>query len=154
MKNPRSLSERFWAKVKKGDGCWLWNGTLHKTGYGKMKVGNVGYVPAHRLSYTIHCGEIPNGLFVCHHCDVRQCVNPTHLFLGTPKDNMMDAANKGRLAFGERVGGKRKLTSEDVLKIREEYLTPGLTQRAIAGRFNVTRAHIGYIVTRKTWKWL
>lgn len=153
MKNPRPLSERFWPKVQLTDTCWLWNGSLHKTGYGKLKVRGKD-IPAHRLSWTFQHGEPPGGLFVCHHCDIRQCVNPSHLFLGTCKDNMRDAARKGRLAFGERVGGRRKLTSNDVLTIREEYLTRSVTQRSIAKRFNVTRQQIGYIVTGKTWKWL
>jgi len=88
--------ERFMQKVIKGDGCWLWTASLRgKTGYGAFKIsGKV--MDAHRLSYMIHKGEIPEGMLVCHTCDNRQCVNPAHLWLGSYRDNWMDAINKGR----------------------------------------------------------
>lgn len=142
----------FWNRVNVGepDQCWNWTGRFHYTGYGEIEV--FGTKKAHRVSWTVTFGEIPDGLFVCHKCDNRKCCNPYHLFLGTNDDNMKDMAKKGR---SHRPKGEKnhfaKLTSEQVVHIRNLY-EEGLTYVQISKMFGVCRSTIGGIITNKVWK--
>lgn len=107
--------ERFWGKVDKnksttfynGTRCWEWVGRHLAKGYGQMDIGSGGE-QAHRVSWVTAYGEIPDGLWVLHHCDNRSCVSPSHLFLGTHQDNMDDMAMKGRkvVATGDKNGSR------------------------------------------------
>ena len=102
---PRPTSiERFWAHVEKTETCWLWHGA-NSGGYGRTKIDGVDW-SAHRYTYTQEFGSIPEGMMVCHRCDVPACVRPDHLFLGTASDNMRDCSQKGRL-FVRRIGTPR-----------------------------------------------
>lgn len=85
----------FWRRVLKTDGCWLWTGCRDKRGYGKTSIHGKTVI-AHRLAWILTFGEIASGQFICHRCDNPPCVNPEHLFSGTPKANMEDMVKKSR----------------------------------------------------------
>lgn len=148
---------RFMAKVRKDEsGCWIWTAGKLADGYGQFWYGGTT-VRAHRASYEIHFGHIPDGsgyhgACVCHRCDVRLCVNPEHLFLGTHGDNVRDMYAKGRAVDqrGER-HSQAKLTSGQVDDIRRRYATGTVTQRALAREFLVSPRHICGIVRGENW---
>ncbi len=133
-----SLAERIISRVERIPiaGCWIWLGTVaEKTGYGQLSVA-CKTTSAHRASYAAFKGEIGDK-HVCHRCDVRCCVNPEHLFLGTQLENFTDMKLKNRAAFGMR-NGMAKLTVEDVIEIRGSKLT----QRALAKLYGMGQTQI------------
>ena len=144
----RSVDERFWAQVEKSDECWLWNGLILSNGYGQIKTP-LGKKSVHRLSWEMHRGPIPRGMFVCHRCDVRECVNPDHLFLGTAADNNRDMREKLRHVRGDRVRGSR-LTPQQAAEIRAS----DEPRSVLAERYGVSGTSIRNIKARKTWAWI
>lgn len=150
----RNTFRHFWRSVHKTDGCWLWQGGLNCSGYGRFCIAGKRQ-KVHRLSYIQAHGPIPDGLFVCHRCDVRSCVNPDHLFLGTNADNMADKMKKGRQKSGVTLGSKNHLSSlneQQVLEIRRLYQAGGVTQCELARQFNTDQTNVSKIIQRITWQ--
>lgn len=148
----RDIATRLWTNLDRGtspDSCWRWCGYHDKGGYGKIQLDGKPY-RVHRLSWELTYGAIPSGIFVCHHCDVRDCVRPAHLFLGSQADNIADRDRKQRQPHGERQGSA-KLTVEDVRVLRQER-EAGVTLRVLAQRFGVSTSLVSVIARRTIWK--
>jgi len=147
------MPERFYSKLIFGSSdCWIWRGHVDDIGYGRFPFD--GENKAHRVSYKLHSGQIPYGMFVMHKCDNRQCVNPQHLILGTQRDNMQDMKRKGRGKSNPQYGEcnpMAKLTSEKVDQIRIECLS-GRRQCDVAKEFGVSNMTVSRIIRKETWK--
>lgn len=148
LKSIVHAAENFWPKVNKSDGCWVWTARLNNMGYGKCSEGL-----AHRFSWVLHNGPIPSGLQILHKCDNPPCVRPDHLFLGTQRDNIMDALGKGRIVVpkAQSVGEDNpsaRLSAEDAMHIRSSVEKT----RLLASRFGVTADHIRAIRRGRAWK--
>ena len=148
-----SYDERFATNITKGDGCWLWRGGKDKDGYGLFNgvVDGELHRRAHRYSYARYRGPIPSLLHVCHTCDVRACVNPDHLFLGTIAENMDDKMAKGRHRTPDGENHYRALLTEEQVKA---ILDDPRTHSRIAADYNVSRNTISSIKSRRSWHYL
>lgn len=118
----KSLIDRFWSFVTKGDGCWVWSGSKNPKGYGQIQKGRRGAgmrpLLSHRVSWEIHFGSIPNGMKVLHHCDNPSCVRPDHLFLGTDADNTADMIKKERGSWQKNAPGTFKKESRELIGLK------------------------------------
>ncbi len=154
----RPLVDRFWERVHCAgpDECWEWTGYVIR--YGQISLGGRGgkLIYAHRASWMIHHGSIPDGMNVLHRCDNGRCVNPNHLFLGTQADNLKDCASKGRASAPPVLPGKqhprhrRKLTDAQVLEIRGS----NEQTQILAARYGMSRSGIKFIRAGRRWKYL
>jgi hypothetical protein len=135
-------------------GCWLWTASAlsGQAGYGGFARGHRQSTLAHHASWEFAHGPIPPGMLVLHRCDVRLCVRPDHLFLGTQLENVRDRDRKGRGTRGE-THHYAKLSDADVVCIRER-LTAGATQAALAQEYRVTPGTIASIFHRRSWRHL
>lgn len=159
-----TLEQKFWARVQKSDGCWLWIGSRRdrrpQQNYGRFLLSGK-FVYAHRWSWELHFGAIPDGLDVLHHCDTPPCIRPDHLFLGDHATNMADKARKGRAptsahlhSYDFQKGANHpdvKLTEDNVREIRR-LLGQGVPRLQIARAFGVSTGPIGAIARGKTWR--
>jgi hypothetical protein len=162
-----SLSDRFWGKVDRSggaDACWGWIGAKHGGGYGLIRCGKL--CRAHRVSWEMEYGPVPEGLHVLHRCDNPPCVNPAHLFLGTHQDNMDDRtakdrnprgdqhpykADPSRAARGERIG-RSKMTRELVSWARKTFQAGGVSISALARTVGISHQGMRSIIIGKTWR--
>jgi len=163
------LASRFWRKIDKNGPipahcaalgpCWLWTGSTYSNGYGNIQLRIVGEAKSHRalthrVSYLLNYSYLPAGLEVCHACDVRNCCNPAHLFLGTRKDNADDSVRKGRNRYGYKVGDEHacsRITSAQVLDIRRRAFA-GEEYRDIAAAHGIAHAHAYEVAWHRIWK--
>jgi hypothetical protein len=152
--------DRYRARIRQSvsvdeNGCWIWQKSTQKNGYGVFAFGGGNNARAHRVSYMAFVGVIPLGMDVCHRCDVRNCVNPEHLFTGTRAENIADCLSKGRHPQTNKVRGSNhphaKLTESDVEQILC-MLASGCPKAAIARQFSVTDRVILLIAKGDTWK--
>ena len=147
MRATKSFEERLERHIERlpESGCWIWMGAILKNGYGKVRDAEMNSALAHRASYSHYKGNLSKDKYVCHTCDIPSCVNPNHLFLGTPTENQQDSKRKGRAT---------KATFKlDRLKISEikSYLNHGYSQKKIANLFNISQSMVSMINTKRTW---
>lgn len=142
-----TVAVRLRQRVRVGtpDVCWLWTGAVDESGYGRISVGGGKYRRTHVVAYVVWVGP-RGGLDVLHRCDVRNCCNPAHLYLGSHSDNMRDRAARGRQT-------NAKLTKEVAADVVAWYEIGGWTQRELAAAFGVDYRTVNQVVHGKTWNW-
>lgn len=176
-KMTEEMLQRYWSKVLKTEGCWIWTASKTKAGYGQIQIRALSHMPihAHRMAWELRNGPIPKGMHVLHRCDNPSCVNPDHLFLGTQSDNNRDRLEKGRTASGDQNGARThpeknpfvvnggsglsgekhpmaRLSLDQVLEIRIlAKNAPRGTQRKLARRYGVSETQISRIVLGRSY---
>ena len=150
-KEYKNIEEAFLAKIDKTNECWEWFGPKNESGYGHLTFGGKIYL-THRFSYKYFFGGIPENMYVCHKCDNPSCVNPKHLFIGTPNDNVQDKMQKQRHRVLKGFDNScSKLNKEILLKIRDK-LNKGEKGAHIAKEFNLSPMTISNIKLNKSWR--
>lgn len=141
----------FWDRVKKTDGCWIWQGPDNGQGYGTLRLPGVRKKSyAHRVSYEMLVGPIPEGLYLDHLCRNPPCVNPDHLEPVTHAENVRRGLAVGHTNTRGELSGMAKITDREVDQIRALYATGGWTHRGLAARFGMGKSQVGYIVNRRS----
>ena len=131
-------------------GCWVWSRPLRHDGYANTNFRGIN--GGHRVSYYIHNKHDPGDMLVCHTCDNPACVNPNHLFLGTPQDNTNDMILKGRKkTHPGMTNSAARLTNEQVIEIRSKYIPRIVTLQQLADEYGVSFQHISAIINRGLW---
>ena len=153
MGETNTLLERFMGKVLVSDECWEWTASRDHNGYGKLNIGNRRHAKASRIAYELFCDRIPRSKMVLHHCDNPGCVNPGHLYLGTPKENARDRDVRGRTSVGSKHPGAI-LSESDVVALRAMRDTTGLPFKAIGKDFGVSGEQARRICRRLKWRHL
>ena len=148
---PRATPANFWAKVDQSAGCWHWTGAVNNQGYGQLTYHQRAWL-AHRFSWSLAHGS-PGRRCVCHTCDVRLCVNPAHLFLGSYADNYRDMREKGRATGGSSKGETNPSAKLNEKKVREirRLQKVGWTQDRLATHFGISQSQVSNIVHRRLW---
>lgn len=158
--NDSTRLARFWSQVRRGnaDDCWEWTGYKSAQGYGRVNYKYpIRTTKAHRFSYYLAHGSLPENMSVCHRCDNPSCVNPAHLFLETNAGNVADRVRKGRSVVPFSRGSAKKnavLTESQVLEIKEALRASSASQSELARKFGVARATINNIAQGNNWAWL
>ena len=137
MGETNTLLKRFMDKVLISDGCWEWTASRDHNGYGKLNIGNRRHEKASRIAYRLFCGRIPIGKMALHHCDNPGCVNPSHLYLGTQKENAHDRNVRGRTSVGSKHPGAI-LSESDVVALRATRDKTDLSFKVIGRYFGVS----------------
>ncbi|MEK6591545.1 MAG: HNH endonuclease signature motif containing protein [Pseudomonadota bacterium] len=145
---------RFWSKVEKTDGCWIWRGPRTQWNRGNFTISQHGqkrWLSSHRVAWEMaNERRVPDGLCVCHRCDNPPCVRPDHLFIGTHADNVADKVAKRRHRWGSRVVGA-KVTEADILEIFRKK-KEGWGGRELRYMFGLTQGPLWCILNRRTWR--
>lgn len=161
LKLSDDIEERFWSKVdKKSESeCWLWKARITNGGYGQFRLDpKKPHVPAHRVAWQLaNNQDIPEGMVICHKCDTRACVNPSHLFIGTTKDNIQDMISKGRQNFyklplmkGKNNPNASDMTVEQVLAIKKMF-DDGATYQQVIDKYSISKGTAYNIKSGKHW---
>lgn len=159
----QTIEERFWAKINKNGPvpphlpelgpCWMWTGSVFEKrgGYGQFAVKHGVVVRAHRFSWELHFGPIPEGVWILHRCDVRRCCRPDHLFSGNGQSNSDDMKSKGRERKAIGVENGKSFLDEDTIRLIRHEHEHGLGYKRLSFRFGISPSHAREIVKRHIW---